>query len=183
MLRTLAIAVACISAIEAVQEPRPVPLTSPVRVVKHGDDRLTGINAVDVLVEDLTPDAARCGLSKRDLQDTAATALVAAALRATISQKASSWFYTVYVRAHTAAADQHCVTAVDAELMTRVDGIPEIDRYATDGAWGSLLVGDLSLIRTTAVASSLRADHAPRVRDTVRDQLKRIGLRIAAANK
>jgi hypothetical protein len=108
-----------------------VPLTSPVRVVKRGDDRLAGINAVDVLVEDLrrTPHGAR--LSKRDLQDTGDGARC---LGAAGPDRARGQRLVLPSTCGRTAADQHCMTSVDAELMTRRRDRDR--RYATDGAWG-----------------------------------------------
>lgn len=165
------------------QEPRPVPLTSAVRVVRRGDDRLKGINTVDVLVNELSSDSVTCGISRPALQQAAVSALVASGVKATVSEKASSWFFTAHVTVQTARIDDRCATSVHTELRTRVDAIPEIDRYATGGEWGSLMIGELSLIDLSMIAGSPRSDHAAQIRSMVHDQATIIGRRISAANK
>jgi hypothetical protein len=155
---------------------------SQVRVVRHGDDRLTNITAVDVVVQQSEPETSACGLSQSTLQEAAVATLRAAGVKASVSGRASSWFYTVYVNAQSAAAGNRCVTAVDTELMAQVDGIPEADRHAAEGAWGSLLVGQMPLIRQSALVSSERPDHAARLENAMREHLNTIGARIRAAN-
>ena len=170
---------------EAPVVPTP-PLTTPVagapvvRVVRYGDDRLSGITAVDVVVNATNADA--CGLSQSAVQEAAVAALRAAGITASASAKASSWFYTVYVTAESAAADGHCVTAVRGELMAQVSGIPDADRAAPQDAWGSLLVGEMPLVRQSVLVSSNQAEHAAQVHDAVREQLTAIGARIKTVN-
>jgi hypothetical protein len=167
--------------------PVPTPRTGPaagapgVRVVRYGDDRLSGITAVDVVAGDMR--ANTCGLSRGMLQETAIDGLRAAGMKASVSAKASSWFYTVYVTAESSAVDGRCVTAVTAELVARVDGIPEVDRNAPQDAWGSVLVGQMPLVRQSALVSSRRADHAARVASTLGEQVRAIGARIRAVNE
>ena len=165
------------------QEPRPVPLASPVRVIRRGDDRLKGIDTVDVLVNELGDDSVTCGISRPALQQAAVSALVASGVKATVSEKASSWFFTVHVTVQTARIDDRCATSVHTELRTRVDAIPEIDRYATNGEWGSLMIGELSLIELSAIAGSPRSNHAAQIQDIVQNQVAIIGSRIRTANK
>jgi hypothetical protein len=136
-----------------------------------------------VLVADLTGDAEGCRLSKPPLQAGAIAVLTRHGLGATISEKASSWFYTVFVRTESVATAGRCVTALRTFLGTQVDGIPEVDRYATAGEWGSLLVGQLPLIDASALVESSAQDHPERVQAALRDQLTAIGARVAAANK
>jgi len=172
----LALVIAAILApgLDALQGPH-------VRVVRYGDDRLSGITAVDVVAGDMRANA--CGLSQAMLQETALTALRAAGMTASVSERASSWFYTVYVTAESSAADGQCVTAVSTELVAQVDGIPEPDRGAAPDAWGSLLVGQMPLVRESALVSSGRAEHAGRVASTLGAQVSGIGARIRAVNE
>jgi len=98
------------------------------------------------------------------------------------SAKAISWFYTVYVTAESAAADGHCMTAVRGELMAQVNGIPDADRAAPQDTWGSLLVGEMPLVRQSVLVTSNQAEHASQVNDAVREQLTAIGARIRTVN-
>jgi hypothetical protein len=166
---------------DAWQEPRPVPLTSAVRVIRRGDERLRGVSAVDVVV-DLSAASASCGLSRPRLQDDVRTRLVGRGLRASISEKASSWFYTVSLALDTLVVHDRCVTSVRVQLSTPVDAIPEIDRYATSGQWGSLLVGQLPLIESSKLIESPADEHPRRVRMLLDEQLDALAGRVAAAN-
>jgi hypothetical protein len=169
--------------VAAAQEPRPVPLTSPVREVRRGDERLRGVEAVDVLIASFKGAVDRCRIMREDLQRDAKQTLIGGGVPATISERSSSWFYTIAVTVHTAAAGDRCVTALGTELMTHVEGIPEVDRYATAGTWGSLLVGQLSLIDLSDLIESAAAEHATVVRSALREQLAAIARRIVAANE
>ena len=183
-MRIILLTVAVISgATAAPQEPRPVPFTSPVRVVKRGDERLHGIRMVDILVGNLSAAAARCGLLKGSLQQAARDALTTAQLGTSISEKDRSWFYTVHVTSDTIATSGRCVTALRTRLVTQVDGVPEVDRFATSGEWGSLLVGEMVLIEESALVESAAADHAARVRHAIREHTSTVGTRVKAANQ
>ena len=181
----LTLAALVVSGLDASRVPTPPRTTRAagapvVRVVRYGDDRLSGITAVDVVVNAMNADA--CRLSRAAVQDAAVAALRAAGIAASASAKASSWFYTVYVTAESAAAGGHCVTAVRGELMAQVSGIPDADRAAPQDAWGSLLVGEMPLVRQSVLVSSKHAEHASRVNDAVREQLTAIGARIKTVN-
>jgi hypothetical protein len=105
-----------------------------------------------------------------------------AGLEASVSGKASSGFYTAYLTAQSSSAADRCVTSLSAELMARVDGIPEADRYLEKDAWGSLLVGQMPLLRQTGLVSSSHAAHAGQVEAAVREHFTTIGARIRAVN-
>ena len=156
--------------------------SAQVRVVRYDDDRLRGITEVDVVVA-VAGDVERCGVSRVRLQQRTIDVLRESRLKATSSEKASSWFYSVLVSAHTAAVGSSCATAMTTELVAQVEGIPEADRYAPTGSWGSLLVGPLCLVRETAMATSAATEHAGSVDITLRAQLTAIGARISAANQ
>ena len=94
-----------------------------VRVVRYGDDRLTGVTSVDVVVS-MAPGGEACQLTPSALQDAGVAALRQAGVKATVSARASSWFYTVYVRLASVAAADRCVTAVETQLVARVQGSP-----------------------------------------------------------
>ena len=166
----------------AAMSSTPRSRTADVRVVRYGDDRLTGITTIDVVVPDLDAHAASCGLSRVELQDAAVASLRAAGIKASVSGRASSWFYTIYVTVGAAAEDDRCVSSIGAELMAQVEGIPEADRHAAKDAWGSLLVGQMSLAREGVIISSSRAGHRARAEASVRDQVGAIGARIRAVN-
>jgi hypothetical protein len=76
-----------------------------------------------------------------------------------------------------------CATALATALIAHVEGIPEADRHAPGGEWGSLLVGALPLIEDLAVIQSEPANHAARVRIELRKQISAIGERIRLANR
>ena len=76
-----------------------------------------------------------------------------------------------------------CVTALRSRLLTQVDGVPESDRFATGGEWGSMLVGEMALIEDSALVESAAGDHAERVQRAMRAQLLAIGGRVKAANQ
>ena len=143
-------------------------LDAQVRVVRRGDDRLSGITAVDVVVKDLNTDAVSCGVAPTALQETAVATLRAAGIMSSGSGMASSWFYTFYVTARSVVAERQCVTSLTAELMAHVSGIPESDQAATNGAWGSLLVGQMPLAREAGPGQFCPCDHGSRVVANVR---------------
>jgi hypothetical protein len=153
----------------------------PVRVVRYGDARLEGISRVDVIVHQ-TGDAHACHVAKDLLERTATAALAENQVPASVSEKASSWFYSVQISTTSNLTEGRCATSVWAELVAHVEGMPEADRYAAPGSWGSLLVGQLSLLRESAVVSSTIGDHQARVLSTLRVQAAAIGSRIKAAN-
>jgi hypothetical protein len=155
-----------------------------IRVVRSGDSRLVGISMVDVVVETrASPDAKsqRCLPPRDELGRLAVATLSAATLKATLSDRASSWFHTVYVLGHATRVDGTCVTALETDLRTAVNAIPDADTQRPSGQWGSLLRGDLSLTRDGVLVSSPPSDPSPLL-DALRGQLTRIARRVAAAN-
>jgi hypothetical protein len=160
-----------------------VAATAQVRVVRYGDDRLTGITRVDLFVEEIGADGGTCGLLRSTVQTTSLAALRGSGLQSSISEKSSSWFYTVQVRTESAIAGTQCVTSIASELVAQVDGIPEADRFAPLDRWGSLLVGQLLLLRETRLLASERSTHAADVQSVLNAQMRRIGERIGATNR
>jgi hypothetical protein len=179
----LALLLATVGTMHAWQEPRPVPLTSPIRVVKRGDARLRGITAVDVYVADLGGVSAKCGLSKAPLHNAARQAVAPTGLNATVSEAGSSWFFTVRVTIESVAYRDRCTTSIRTHLITHVEGIPEQDRYTSGGEWGSLLVGEMVLVGQTTLTESALRDHADRVSGVVAEHVATIAGRIRAANQ
>ncbi len=119
--------------------------------MRRGDERLAGIETVDVVVRGLDSETQHaCGLAKSALLDAAASALRSAGLRATVSARDSSWFYSTIVGVASSASGGRCATALSTSLIAHVDGIPGADRYAPD-RWGSLLVGEMPLVSELAV--------------------------------
>jgi hypothetical protein len=153
-----------------------------VRIILHGDDRLKGITEVDVVVAvtgDATP---ACAVSRPALQTTATEMLRKSRVRATVSEKASSWHYTVHVTVHTATAGDGCASAVTTELVAQVEGFPEADKFAAPGAWGSVLMGPMSLARENDLVTSGPREHDAAVQAAARDQLSALAERIRLAN-
>jgi hypothetical protein len=171
------------SAVVAILIAAPATWADQVRVVKRGDARLHGLRAVDVYVHSILADGIACGLTVESLQAAAVTALRKRGIGATISEKASSWFNTVHVEAQTLRADGGCITSLNVDLTTHVEAIPDADRYAAADAWGSLLVGELSLARRSGLTSSTRDQHRRAVGDALADHVTAIGERIGAANQ
>lgn len=157
--------------------------TAQVRVVRYGDDRLKGIAEVDVVIDPVRAEAARCGVTREALQQVILDTFGPTGLKATISEKASSWHYTVYLTASTVISDGHCATGIVTELMAQVEGIPVADHKAPPGVWGSLLVGQLTLIRHNGIVSSRVSAHPADVRSIVREHVLAIATRVMAANK
>ena len=153
-----------------------------VRVVRYGDDRLVGISQVDVLVNTDQTGSPSCAPDRIVLQSAALDTLRAAGLKATISEKARSWFYSVIVTASSTSAASQCATFLSTELVAAVQAIPEADGHGAAGAWGSLLVGSLSLISARDVVTSSPRDHLEIAQMRLRTQLERIAARIRAAN-
>ena len=153
-----------------------------VRVVLHGDDRLKGIAEVDVVVT-VTEDAtAACVVSRPALQTSAAELLRASDIRATVSEKASSWHYTVLMTVHRATASEGCASAVTTELVAQVEGFPEADKFAAPGAWGSILMGTMSLARENDLVTSSPRAHDAVVQAAARTQVTALAGRIRRAN-
>ena len=153
------------------------------RVVRQGDDRLKGIAAVDVTIDPVPADGAKCGITRELLQKTAIGALKAGGLNATLSKKAVSSPHTVYATVSSVRLAGQCATSVVTELTAQVEAIPEADRNAPAGKPGSLLVGQLTLIRHNGIVSSRVAVHASSVWTLLREHLTDIATRIASANK
>ena len=153
-----------------------------VRVVRRGDDRLTGINTVDVVVRGLESPATPCGLTKPALFEAATSTLRGAGLRATVSAKDSSWFYSAVVELAVRAGGGRCATALSTRLIAHVDGIPGADRYAPE-RWGSLLVGEMLLVSELTVVQTAPAGHAAAVLEAARKHVSAIGARIRLANQ
>jgi hypothetical protein len=153
-----------------------------VRVVRHADDRLAGIMEVDLLVR-VTPDrSAPCALAVGPLQEVALATLRSIPLKATLSERAASWFYTVLVTVTSTPAGGACAAAVATELVAQVEAIPDADRQAPAGQWGSLLVGELPLVREHVLVTAPAKAHDAAVQKVVREQLANLGRRIRAAN-
>jgi hypothetical protein len=152
-----------------------------VRIVLYGDDRLKGITEVDVVVT-VTGDTAVCAVSRPTLQTGATETLRSSRIRATVSEKASSWHYTVLLTVHKSAAGDECASAVTTELVAQVEGFPEADKFAAPGAWGSILIGPMSLVRENDLVTSPVSEHDAAVQAAARAQITAIAERIGRAN-
>jgi hypothetical protein len=151
-----------------------------VRVILYGDDRLRGITEVDVVVTVLGDSA--CTVSRAGLQTGAARTLRDSQIRATVSDKASSWHYTVWITVHKSAAGNGCASAVTTELVAQVEGFPEADKYAPPGAWGSILIGPMSLVRENDLVTSAPREHDAAVQTATLAQVTALAERVRRAN-
>jgi hypothetical protein len=162
-----------------------------VRVVRHGDDRLAGITQVDVVVEIAGDLSGQCAMGRAAVAELAQAALREAGVKASLSEKASSWFYSVVIRVTTAAASPAssqppvrgsvCVAFVETELVAQVAGFPEGDRNAT-GKWGSILIGQMPLVAKTDLVTGAPEEHDAAVRQAVRASVTLIATKLRAAN-
>ena len=153
-----------------------------VRVVRHGDDRLSGIREIDVVVTTQAATPAACTPDRATLQTAAVTALRQAGVRATVSDKAPSWFYSLVIDARSAGLGGSCATAISTELVAQVQGIPDADREASPGSWGSLLVGAMPLVRAIDLVTATAQEHDAMVTATLRTQVAAIAAKLRAAN-
>jgi hypothetical protein len=156
---------------------------APVRVVRYGDDRLVGVTEVDIVVRVGQAVADACAASPDSLQSTARDALRQAGLTATVSEKSSSWFYSVVVNVITARVDSRCVASLTTELVAEVQGIPESDLARRPGTWGSLLVGHMPLSSMSELVIVPLSEHDSAVRAAVRGQLTALATKLRAANR
>lgn len=161
----------------------PIVGGAQVRVVRRGDERLKGITSVDIVVTGLDAGPSRCGLDKASLLRDSARLLNGPGLRATISEHASSWFYSVTVDVRSTLLQGRCATALSTDLIAHADGIPDADRHAPPEEWGSLLVGEITLIHELAVVQSEAAAHADGVAASLRKQISSMKDRIRLANR
>jgi hypothetical protein len=159
-----------------------VTAAGQTRVVLYGDDRLAGIREVDVVVIVSDDSTARCPVTRSALQTSTIGILRASGIRATISEKASSWHHTVQVTVQTRAAGTGCASAVTTELATHVEGFPDADKVAPPGAWGSILVGPMTLVRENDLVTSAPREHDAAVQAAVGAQAAALGERVRRAN-
>lgn len=151
-----------------------------VRVVRQGDDRLVGITEVDLVLRHDESAAPHCSTPK--VLPAAAAVLTNAGIKATVSDAAPSWFYSVVITLTHAVENARCLTAVTTQLVTQVAGIPEADSIAPPGTWGSLLIGEMPLLReATIVAADPDARHTA-LQNAVRAHVAAIAARLRAAN-
>ena len=159
----------------------PLTVAAQVRVVRSGDDRLSGIDAVDVLVTQ-TATGDGCALPIAALRKAAVDALGRAGLRATASEKARSWFHSIVIDVHTTLANAICASAVTTELVTEVEGIPDADRQRPPGTWGSLLRGYMPLVRETVLVTAPPASHDASVQTAVEAHAFTVAMKIRSVN-
>ena len=161
----------------------PATAAAQVQVVRYGDDRLAGISEVDVLVSMTTDPGGRCAVQRGGLETLAGGVLRQAGIKATTSQKASSWFYSVVISVTTAGAgSSSCASSVTTELVAQVEGIPDANLALPAGAWGSRLVGTMPLLRYTDLVTSPREEHDAAVRQACQARLIAVGEKLRAAN-
>lgn len=152
-----------------------------VRVVRAGDDRLVGITQVDVVVV-TAPPAGPCSLARQPLQAAAVSTLAAAGIPATVSEKGSSWFYSVTMDLTSAAAGDGCATAITIELIAQVQGVPDADAQRAPQSWGSLLVGAMPLIRVHDLVTTPAKEHDAAVARAVDRHIAALSARVRAVN-
>jgi hypothetical protein len=76
-----------------------------------------------------------------------------------------------------------CAAFLTTELLAHVEGIPDADRAAAPGTWGSWLVGEMTLIRYTDLVTSPVQEHDAAMRQSLETRLTMLGERLRAANK
>jgi hypothetical protein len=152
-----------------------------VRVVRYGDDRLTGIHEVDLLV---TGDTAhgRCAVNRGAIERVAVEALTASRIKASVSAKARSFHYSIVTDVITREASGNCASGITTELVAEVTGMPEADRTASPGVWGSMLVGMMPLARDNALVIVPPVEHDAAVQREIESQVAAIAARIRSAN-
>lgn len=160
----------------------PATAGPQVRIVRYDDDRLAGIRAVDALVTFETPAGTPCSPRKGDLQRTVVGTLREAGVLTTLSERARSTPYSLETRVRSAAIGPYCATAISSELIAEVDGLPESDKAAAPGTWGSLLVGTMSLVREEALVTTAQEAHDAAVQRAVRSHVQAIAERVRRAN-
>jgi hypothetical protein len=160
----------------------PAAAAAQVQVVRYGDDRLAGITEVDVLVSLTEDPAGRCPVERAGLEALAGAVLRQAGITATISRKASSWFYSVLIDVTTAAAGSSCASSLTTDLVAQVEGIPDANRGLPVGVWGSRLVGAMPLLHYTDLVTSTREEHDAVVRQAGQVRLVVVGEKLRAAN-
>ena len=153
-----------------------------VRVVRYGDDRLSGIDQVDLLVV-LESTRETCQTSVPSLQRQALDILRAAGIKATSSEKARSWHYSVVVNVRTDTDGTTCATAIATELVAEVAGIPESDKELPPERWGSWLMGTMSLARESALVIGGPLAHDAAVQRAIRTHVLAIAGKIRSANQ
>jgi hypothetical protein len=184
-LLSVASVVACVSVVVFASRPEVPTLggtQGQVRVLRSGDDRLSGITAVDVLVDVAAADGQQCIVDRARAAGRAVVALRAARIEATVSDKAPSWFYSVLVDIHTTLVGASCVAAVSTELVAHVQGAPEADKLASPDRWGSLLIGPMSLLRENTLVTARPEEHDATVQKTVEAHVTTIATKIRAVN-
>ena len=157
------------------------PLAAQVRIVRYGDDRLTGISAVDLLV---TASAAKgaCRVSPDAITQMAVKELRARRIDTTVSERDRSSAYSVVIDIKTAESSGTCGASINSQLVAEVSAAPEADKELTVGAWGSLLIGGMALISENALVLSSALDHDAHVQRAIATQVGAIAARIRSAN-
>jgi hypothetical protein len=155
-------------------------LASQVRVVRYGDDRLAGIDEVDVLVTEES-DGRGCPFTRPTAQERAVGALRAANIKATSSDKARSSHYSVVIEVERTETPTVCASAITTELVAEVSGIPEAERDLPPGTWGSLLVGVMPLARDKALVIGPALEHDAAVQRAIESQVEALAARIRSA--
>ena len=153
-----------------------------VRVVRYGDDRLTGIEEVDVLIRLASPVHTQCPVSVADLRQRAIANLATRNIKATISEKARSWHYSIVVEVRSASTGGGCASAIVTELVAEVAGMPEGDTLRPPGAWGSLLIWFMPLRRDNTLVIGSALEHDAAVQRSVDEHVAAIAAAIRTAN-
>jgi hypothetical protein len=155
--------------------------SAQTRVVRSGDDRLTGVAEVDVLIQNSAAPMG-CPVTPERLGAEAVETLRRAGIRATQSEKARSWHYSIVVTIQSARTASDCATAVAAELVAAVTGLPDADRENPPDRWGSMLIGFMPLVRESALVIGAPVEHDAAVRRMTVAHVTAIAARIRSAN-
>jgi len=155
--------------------------SAQVRVVRYGDDRLSGIRHLDILVDGPTAVAGACSLAVAPIQQAAVSAVTETGLKASVSEKASSWFHTVVIGVRSLALSDQCMISLNVELLAHVEAMPLGDRQEPRTEWGSLLMGQMALLRSSGLLPSSIAARQQIVNSATRSAVIDIARRVRAA--
>ena len=145
-----------------------VPATAQTRQ----QQRLKGLTAVTVLIEDLDDDSASCGITRTGLTTAASKALLDNGVRIDDDEWADLYVTvnTIYLE-----ANNLCVSNILVQLFEHL--------YATPNHSAQPVFGPFILANVMGMSSSSRAVHGQRIRDTVVEFVESIAVDIRVANQ
>ena len=147
-------------------------LAAPATAQTLEQYRLKGVTDVEILIEELSAAAARCGISEGQLNAAVTKALLDNGIR--IRNEAE---VALYVLTNTLYFDNTdgCVTHATVELHEHL--------YATPSHSPTGVFGRFVLAERVAITSSSRSAHGQRIKDEVFGFVEQIALAIRVANQ